>query len=80
MDSQLHQHKTFENIDYSETKLSNLEFLNCEFLNCNFSKTDLSYNDFLECTFKNCNFSLAILKNTFSPQIYIIFLDNRDNI
>lgn len=64
MEFQLHQHKTFENIDYSEKKISDQEFLNCEFINCNFSKTDLSHNDFLDCNFKNCNFSLAILKNT----------------
>ena len=64
METVLHEGKAFENIDYSEKKLSDREFLHCEFTNCNFSKSDLSNNDFIDCNFKSCNFSLAILKNT----------------
>lgn len=64
MDTVIHEARTFENIDYSEKKLSSREFVNCEFKNCNFTKSDLSNNDFENCTFKHCNFSLTILRNT----------------
>ena len=64
MDLLLNQNKTFENIDYSEQKITDSEYFKCEFINCNFSKSDLSHNDFMECSFQNCNFSLAILNNT----------------
>jgi len=59
-----HEDQTFSNIDYSEKKLINSEFINCVFSSCNFSKSDLSNNDFLDCKFKSCNFSLTILQHT----------------
>lgn len=62
METVLHQDKIFKNVDYSEKKLSNREFLNCAFKNCNFTKSDLSNNEFMDCNFKNCNFSLTILQ------------------
>ncbi len=64
MESGLHEDKTFENIDFSEKRLSNSEFQNCEFINCNFTKSNLSSNDFMDCTFKSCNFSLTNLLDT----------------
>ncbi|MGY4385096.1 fluoroquinolone resistance protein [Pedobacter sp. UYP24] len=60
----LHEDKTFTNIDYSEKRLTNREFVNCEFINCNFEKSDLKGNDFMDCKFKQCNFSMAILYGT----------------
>ena len=64
MDTVTHEAKTFENINYSEKKLSGREFLNCEFKNCNFTKSDLSNNIFEDCSFKSCNFSLTVFRNT----------------
>ncbi len=40
-DAVLHQDKTFTNIDYSEKRLANREFVKCEFINCDFGKSDL---------------------------------------
>lgn len=60
----VHQDKTFTSIDYTEKKLKNREFINCEFMNCDFSKSDLSHNDFIDCHFKQCNFSLTIVAGT----------------
>ncbi len=60
----IHQDKKFEGINYSDTKLTDPEFVNCEFINCNFSKAQLSDVDFIECKFKNCDFSLAIIRGT----------------
>jgi fluoroquinolone resistance protein len=57
----VHQDKTFSNIDYTEKRLKNREFVNCEFISCDFSKSDLSHNDFVDCHFKQCNFSLTIV-------------------
>jgi fluoroquinolone resistance protein len=59
----IHDDKTFENIDFSENRVSKREFNNCKFLNCNFQKADLSSNDFVDCSFNNCNLSLAVLDN-----------------
>ena len=63
METVLHEDKEFENVDYSEKKLLNREFLNCEFANCNFTKSDLSNNDFMDCNFNHCNFTLTNLQN-----------------
>ncbi len=63
METVLHEDKKFENIDYSENKLANREFLSCEFTNCNFTKSDFSNNDFIDCNFKSCNFSITILQD-----------------
>jgi uncharacterized protein YjbI with pentapeptide repeats len=60
----LHQGKTFSNIDYSEKRLVNREFVKCEFVNCNFTRSDLSNNDFSDCHFRQCNFSLTNVDNT----------------
>lgn len=57
----IHQDKTFEKIDYSEKKLSDREFINCEFIDCNFQKSNLGHNDFMDCTFTGCNLSLSVL-------------------
>jgi len=64
MDTVIHEGKIFENINYSEKKLSGREFVNCVFKNCNFTTSDLSNNNFEDCTFQSCNFSLTIFRNT----------------
>ncbi len=64
METPLYEDKVFENVDYSEKKLSKSEYDNCKFENCNFSKTDISNSDFMDCSFKGCNFSLALVNNT----------------
>ena len=63
MDTQIQDDQTFENTDFSEKKVSVIEYNNCEFINCNFSKSDLSNINFVDCFCKGCNFSLAVLKN-----------------
>jgi fluoroquinolone resistance protein len=60
----LHEGKTFTNIDYSDKKLSNREFVKCVFDSCNFSNSDLGGNDFMDCRFKNCNLAMAKVKNS----------------
>ncbi|MEP6747408.1 MAG: pentapeptide repeat-containing protein [Bacteroidota bacterium] len=64
MDITLHEDQTFDNIDFSEKKLSKKEYTGCTFINCNFTKADISQFDFLDCIFKGCNLSLAIMENT----------------
>ena len=60
----LHEGKIFNNIDYSDKKLSNREFVKCVFDSCNFSNSDLGGNDFMDCRFKNCNLAMAKVKNS----------------
>lgn len=72
MDKELNEDKKFENIDYTEQKIANHEFVNCEFINCNFSKSNLSNSDFMDCVFKECNLSMAILNNTGIKNIQFI--------
>jgi uncharacterized protein YjbI with pentapeptide repeats len=60
----LHEQKSFEDIDYSEKKLTDTEFYKCKFHNCNFTKSDFSDIDFIDCNFTKCNFTLTILKNS----------------
>lgn len=56
-----HEDKVFENIDYTEKRLRNREFLNCRFVGCLFYKSDLSGNSFEACIFENCNLSMATI-------------------
>ena len=63
MDALLFEGETSEKIDYSETDLSNHEFLKCHFIACHFSKCDLSNIDFIDCTFTSCDLSLVNLDN-----------------
>ncbi|MFZ4523550.1 MAG: pentapeptide repeat-containing protein [Bacteroidales bacterium] len=60
----LHEKLTFTKVDYTNTKLSDVEFDSCIFVNCNFTKTDLSNIDFLDCKFQDCIFSMVKLNNT----------------
>ena len=64
MDNNLHEDKTFENIDFTAAKAGIREFADCIFINCNFNKADLSNDDFMDCQFRLCNLSLAIMENT----------------
>lgn len=57
----VHQHKTFSNVDYTEKRLVNREFVQCEFVQCNFTGSDLRNNDFEGCHFTQCNFSMTII-------------------
>ena len=63
METVIHEDNNFENVDYSEKRLFNREFINCVFTNCNFTKSDLSNNDFADCNFNSCNFSLTLLQD-----------------
>ena len=60
----LHEKAAFTKIDYTEIKLSGIDFDSCVFTNCNFTKTDLSNSDFLDCLFQDCIFSMVKLNNT----------------
>src|ERR1017187_3912730 len=64
MDTEIHDDKTFENIDYSEKQLFNREYNNCNFSNCNFQKAELKRDEFIDCVFNSCNFSLAALNDS----------------
>ena len=56
--------ETFENKDYSNTRIHLTDFEACHFINCNFSRSDLSSINFSECTFNGCDFSSATVTNT----------------
>ncbi len=64
MEANLQEDKKFEQLDLSEQKVTNKEFVACEFVNCNFSKANLSNNDFVDCYFKGCNLALVQFSNT----------------
>ncbi len=54
----------FNNIDFSEQKLSDNEYENCTFNNCVFNSIKgITFNDceFLNCNFSNANIDLCIL-------------------
>jgi len=56
--------KTIKGMDFSNGKLSNLEYDTEIFEDCNFSKADLSGVAFIDCTFKTCDMSLVKVNNT----------------
>jgi len=64
MDAKLHEHKTFEKINYSGKELKDREFESCIFNQCDFSNTNLSGNRFTDCTFNGCNLALVKVHNT----------------
>ncbi len=64
MNTSPREEATFENIDFSEKDLFDLEYIKCEFINCNFSKSNLRNTDFVDSNFKGCNFSLAVMDHT----------------
>jgi uncharacterized protein YjbI with pentapeptide repeats len=56
--------ETIKGIDFSNGKLSNMEYDSVLFADCNFSKADLSGVAFIDCTFKTCDMSLVKVNNT----------------
>jgi uncharacterized protein YjbI with pentapeptide repeats len=60
----IHEDKQFVNINYSEKKLRDREFVKCRFVCCDFNKSDLMGNSFEDCHFERCNFTMAILDGT----------------
>ncbi len=64
MEEKIHEHKTFEKVNYAGKELKNREFDQCIFRACDFSGSNLSGNRFTDCHFQNCNLSLAKLMNT----------------
>ena len=68
----LHQHKTFEKIDYSGKELSGREFDSCTFKHCNFSNSILSKNDFIDCRFEDCNLTLIKLNHSSLKNVHFI--------
>jgi uncharacterized protein YjbI with pentapeptide repeats len=56
--------ETIKGIDFSNGKLSNMEYDSVLFADCNFSKADLSGVAFIDCTFKTCDMSLVKANNT----------------
>lgn len=49
--------QTFENIDFTTTKLTGTEYEYCQFRNCNFTGTDLSGFRLMECSLTDCDMS-----------------------
>jgi uncharacterized protein YjbI with pentapeptide repeats len=56
--------ETIQGKDFSNGKLSNMEYDSVLFADCNFSKADLSNISFIDCTFKTCDMSLVKVNNT----------------
>ena len=54
-----HEHKLFENIQYSGKTIRDREFYKCRFVACNFTESDLRSNNFEACIFEDCNFSMT---------------------
>ncbi|KQC30338.1 pentapeptide repeat-containing protein [Flagellimonas eckloniae] len=56
--------KTFDNQDYSETRLKKADYENCIFKNCKFSNGFLDNQNFMECQFLECDLTNANVKHT----------------
>ncbi|AHM60869.1 putative low-complexity protein [Flammeovirgaceae bacterium 311] len=70
MEPIVHQHKLFENLNYSGKALKNREFEKCSFKACDFSSSDFSGNRFTDCTFTGCNMGLMKLNQTTMDGIF----------
>lgn len=64
METIIHQHKKFENLDYAGKVVQQREFEKCSFLACDFSESNFSNNRFTSCTFIGCNMGLMKLQHT----------------
>ena len=49
----------YEQKDFSQSRLPEGEYLECNFRNCNFSGSDLSASTFVECVFEDCDLGMA---------------------
>lgn len=63
MPDKLIESEVFENIDFSQEKLTYAIFEECQFTVCNFEKVNLTNYVFVECVFTGCNFSLTNFTN-----------------
>lgn len=61
MEKNYTEDKTFENIDYTKTRLAKGDYEYCRFINCDFSNSDVSDISFIDCEFHTCNLSVANL-------------------
>ena len=61
--------KTFENQDFSQTRLEKGEYENCVFVGCNFSEGYLDNQNFMECEFVQCDLTNANIKYTIFKEI-----------
>lgn len=61
--------KTFLNVSFAKTEISNLNFTNCIFEDCIFFLTKFVHLEFHDCTFKNCNFGKCRISETYIDPI-----------
>jgi len=54
----------FDNQNFSDVDLSNVEFDRCTFHNCDFTGNNLRMTEFIDCLFDNCNLSSIKFNNT----------------
>ena len=57
--------KTFSNVSFAHTEISNLNFTKCAFEDCIFFRTVFDNLEFHDCSFKNCNFGKCRIKETY---------------
>jgi uncharacterized protein YjbI with pentapeptide repeats len=69
MESRYEADQTFNDIHYSEEKLSECEYEYCTFRNCEFSKAKIFNSHFLETEFIGCNFSNANLSQSLFQEV-----------
>lgn len=55
---------TFENQDFTKTKLRRGDYEGCRFTACDFTEADLAGLNFMDCEFISCNWSAARLDKT----------------
>lgn len=67
--------ETFENIDFSKSKLDSKEFEDCSFIGCNFSGAILNRCNFVSCEFLNCN--LSVVDVGYSKFSDVVFRDSK---
>ncbi len=64
MEPVIHQHKVFENLNYTGKEVKHREFEKCSFKHCDFSSSNFSHSRFTSCTFIACNLGLIKLNQT----------------
>lgn len=59
------RNKNFNNVSFSKTVISQVEFTNCRFANCLFTGSIISECRFNNCQFESCNFYRAEIRGSF---------------
>jgi fluoroquinolone resistance protein len=70
MKMELHENRTYENLDYVEKGITGQEFIKCLFKECDFSNGKLSDNEFVDCQFVDCNLSMTGFESTGLKNIF----------